>query len=322
MSHIHSLSWYSTLEPACCINSPSSVSHWYVMMRQMLQVLWLIGWQDETLDKLNHWERELGGADVMLTNTHIFCFFPYRWGKKWDMMLIQAFTVPDDQPLAGDRNGILHLSHEGILFQESPCAVIWNSIVDPITGSVSVRFLSQWNDLPSNGLHPKCVDVTLHKPSPVDVSPITVRWHAVLTSENGPPLHWDLDFHHHFFDTLGDGHARGLFTKLSHYPADADTEVHPSYINRSAVVKFKINATQECCIGKNTGIPPGVSGHTRTRTRTNTRTRMVGVGNHTGMSHSTLGYTCTWVYPRVLHFYWSSVGICSKCVCSMFTMCS
>ena len=75
-------------------------------------------------------------------------------------------------------------------------------------------------------------------------------------------------------------------------------------------------------LGKNTGIPPGVSGHTCTRTRTNTRTRMVGVGNHTGMSHSTLGYTHTWVYPRVLHFYWSSVGICSKCVCSMFTMCS
>ena len=62
-------------------------------------------------------------------------------------------------------------------------------------------------------------------------------------------------------------------------------------------------------VGKNTGIPPGASGHTRTHTRTNTRIRMVGVGNHTGMSHSTLGYTRTWVYPRVLHFYWSSVGI-------------
>ena len=41
MSHIHSLSWCSTLEPACCINSLSSVSHWYAMMRQMLWVSWL-----------------------------------------------------------------------------------------------------------------------------------------------------------------------------------------------------------------------------------------------------------------------------------------
>jgi hypothetical protein len=163
------------------------------------------------------------------------------------MTIIQAFTVPDDdQPLADNRYGILRLSHEGILFQEDPDIVIRNSIVDPITGSIGVRFLSQWHELHSDGLHPKCVDVTLHKPSSVNVSPITVRWHAVLTSENGPPLHLDLDFHHHFFDALGDGYARGLFTEYCHYAADPDTDCNPR--NRSAVVKFTIDATRERCV--------------------------------------------------------------------------
>ena len=162
------------------------------------------------------------------------------------MTLIQAFTVPDDQPLAGDRNGSLRLSHEGILFQEPPCAVIRNSIIDPITGSIGVRFLSQWDELRSEGLHPKCVDVTLHKPSPANVSPITSRWHAVLASENGLPLHRDLNVQFHFFDALGDGHARGLFTDHCYYAADPDTDANHN--NQSAVVRFMIDATQECCV--------------------------------------------------------------------------
>jgi hypothetical protein len=85
----------------------------------------LIGCQDETRNKITHREREL--IEVMLTNTHVFgfFFFPY-WHRrrKQDVTIIQAFTVPDDQPLANNRNGILCLSHEGLLFQEAPGAVI------------------------------------------------------------------------------------------------------------------------------------------------------------------------------------------------------
>jgi hypothetical protein len=207
----------------------------------------LIGRQEETRDKITGNQRERDLAEVVLTNTHVFRFFPYwRRNRKQDMTIIQAFTVPDDdQPLADNRYGILRLSHEGILFQEAPDTVIRNSIVDPITGSIGVKFLSQWHEARS-GLRPKCVDVTLHKPSPVDVSPITVRWHAVLTSENGPPFHRNFDFHYHFFDALGDGYARGLFTDYCHYAADPNTDVHRN--NQSAVVKYTIDATQECCV--------------------------------------------------------------------------
>ena len=236
--------WCLTLESVYSMNSPSSASHWYDVKPMLQDVSWLIGHQDEIQDKINH--RELGLEEVVFTSMHVFHFFPY-WSRNWkqDMTIIQAFTVPDDKPLAGNRIGILHLSHKGILFQRTPDTVIQNSIVDPATGTIGVRFLSQWHELCSDGLHPKCVDVTLHKPSPADVSPITVRWHAALTSENGPPLHRDLDVHHHFFDALGDGYARGLFTEYCYYAADAASDTG---VNRSAIVKFTIDATQERCV--------------------------------------------------------------------------
>ena len=228
-------------------------------MSRMLQgVPWLIGRQDEIRYKIN--PRTPFGMNVILTNTHVFSFVGYRIGgtMKWDMdmTLIQAFTVPDDQPLAENRNGILRLTHEGISFQRVPCALIRNSIVDPITGSIGVRFLCHWMDY--DALRPKCVDVTLHKPSPVDVTPMTVCWHAVITRENGP-IHRSLlsNFHHVlFFDSSGDGYTRGLFTTFDHYPEDADPDTFG--LNQSAVVKFTIDATQECCVatlGQNFPLP-------------------------------------------------------------------
>jgi hypothetical protein len=181
----------------------------------------------------------------MLTDTHVFGFFPCWLGERgYYTTLMQAFTVPDDQPLANNRNGILRLSHEGILFLRTPHTVIRNSIVDPIAGSISTRFLCQWLSYhrTSDGLQPKCVDVTLHKPSPVDVSPITVYLHAVLTNENKPLP--GFGFGYDTFDFLGDGYASGLFTKHYHYPEGADGYT----ANRHAIVKFTIDATQDRCV--------------------------------------------------------------------------
>ena len=204
----------------------------------------LICRQDETRYAVNH----MGPLQmrVMLTNTHVFGFFPCSSGEMGQYMtLIQAFAVPDDQPLADNRNGILRLSHEGILFQRTPHAILRNSIVDPITGSINTRFLCPWLGFcnTSDGLQPTCVDVTLHKPSPVDVSPITVCSHAILTSEN-EPLHRDLGFSYEFFDSFGDGYARGLFVKKYRYQEGADDCAD----NRNPIVKFTIDATQDRCV--------------------------------------------------------------------------
>ena len=135
-------------------------------------------------------------------------------------------------------------SHEGTFLEPTPRAVIRNSIVDPITGSINTRFLCPWTDYRSiyDGFQLKCLDVTLHKPSAVDVSPITVCLHPVLTSEN-ELLHRDIHFGYVFFESFGDGYARGLFSKRYHYP---DAGVWTS--NRDAIVKFTIDATQDCCV--------------------------------------------------------------------------
>ncbi|KAF8556336.1 hypothetical protein OG21DRAFT_656539 [Imleria badia] len=198
---------------------------------------------DETRYKINH--KRTPDMDVMLTNTHVFGFF-YCWlgERKQYMTLIQAFTVPDDQPLANNRNGTtLRLTHEGTMSHRSPSAVIRNSIVDPITGSIGVRFLCQWID--HDGFHPKCVDVTLPKPSLVDVSPITVHWHGVRTNENRPLHdHQDGAWGYKFLSSLGDGYARGLFTQHYGYPASGDA----CSANREGVVKFTIDATRDCCV--------------------------------------------------------------------------
>ena len=185
--------------------------------------------------------------EVMLTNTHVFGFFHYWHGnRRQDVTLIQAFTVPNDQLLGDNRNGVLRLSHKGIMFDKVPSAVIRNSIVDPISGTIGVRFLSLWGSDPPSGPLPRCIDVTLHKPSPVDVSSITVGYHTVLTNEHRPRLRQDLDFEYHFFDALGNRHMRGLFTKCRHYAADADTDPH--HYSQSAVMKFTFDATQECWV--------------------------------------------------------------------------
>ena len=184
----------------------------------------------------------------MCTNTHIFCAFPYLVLPQWRnqcMTLMQAFTTPDDPPLGETQGGVLRLSHEGISFHQAPRIVIRNSIVDPVTGSIGIRFLDRsWDDHDGDCLHPECIDVTLHKQSPVDVSPITVRRHTVITRVNEPLCqeYWCRSI---FWDSLADGYARGLFThRCDHsYP---DTAI--CHNKQSAIVKFTIDATQDYCV--------------------------------------------------------------------------
>ncbi|KAF8552745.1 hypothetical protein OG21DRAFT_1338548 [Imleria badia] len=208
----------------------------------MESVPWLIGFQNETRCKIK--SRPLL-MNVLLTNTHVFAFF---WTitalGKWDKTVVQAFTVPDNLPSTENRNRVLHLSHEGILFQRDPSTIIRDSVVDPITGSIKVRFLCDWMDRIGSCLHPKCIEVTLPKPSPIDVTPMLISWHSVL-GEKGP-LHQDRPFERDSLRSTDDGYTRGLFRILNHYPNDDDMHIHPW--NLSAVVKFTIDATQECCV--------------------------------------------------------------------------
>ncbi|KAN0094636.1 hypothetical protein V8E55_002923 [Tylopilus felleus] len=190
----------------------------------------IIGHQDETRYMID----ERGGhptapMHVLLTNTHVFGFFRIRENE----YLIQAFTVSDDQPLAEERNSFLRLSHEGILSQGLPYIVIRDAVVDPITGSINVRFL----DHLCGFYHPMCIDVTLHTPSSANVSSMTICSHAVISNKR--LRHYSTEYH---FFRYGGGHARGLFTERYRYKASGDTPR-----NESAIVRYTIDATQNHC---------------------------------------------------------------------------
>ncbi|KAI9457373.1 hypothetical protein HD554DRAFT_1780831 [Boletus coccyginus] len=199
---------------------------------------------EETRHEIKISDRVNQGWYILCTNTHIFCVFPYLFRPH--TTLIQAFTAPDDPPL-GENNlgGVLRISHEGILFHRAPCVVIRNSIVDPITGSIGVRFLDQSCGYIVRCLNLECIDVTLHKPSLVDVSPITFHWHTVVTRVN-EPLCQDFWCKSNFWDSLADGYVRGLLThhcSRSTYPNTAIC-----HEKQSAIIKFTIDATRDCCV--------------------------------------------------------------------------
>jgi len=156
-------------------------------------------------------------------------------------ILVQAFTVPDDQRPVENGKGELRLSHEGIFSSDkSLFGVIRNSTVDPITGAINIRLLERHTL--SHGFRATCIDLTLDKPSPGVVSPITIDQHCVLV-KGEVPTHEYLACCHEDYDISDDGYARGLFARsrhCSHGPSDESANF--------GIVKFTIDATQDRCV--------------------------------------------------------------------------
>ena len=186
--------------------------------------------------------------EFMLTDTHIFVFLSCHGEEK--LTLMQAFTLPNDHSLVENKIDVLRLSNEGLMPHKPPHAVIRNSIVDPVTGSVGVRFVSRWENY--DGPCPKCIDVTLHKPSPgVQVLPMMVQWHDVITRQNEPrhaPPRSLLTLQSLLDAPGGDGYARGWFIICPHSAQDAVGDIVGHSCTRSALVKFTIDATQDRCV--------------------------------------------------------------------------
>ena len=69
-------------------------------------------------------------------------------------ILVQAFTVPDDQHPVENGDGEIRLSHVGIHSGDKTVfAVIRNPVVDSITGAISVKLLERPSECPSYYLH-------------------------------------------------------------------------------------------------------------------------------------------------------------------------
>ncbi|KAF8554425.1 hypothetical protein OG21DRAFT_1095400 [Imleria badia] len=118
-------------------------------------------------------------TQVILTRSHVVAVHVYGWSS--DMhVLFRAFVVPDLAALL-DRNGVgeLRLTHEVAIPTALPSfTLLRNSIIDPVTGSVNIRFLQVTPNIQNYGDHKDmwCLDLTLPKPvSATDVLPISIR---------------------------------------------------------------------------------------------------------------------------------------------------
>lgn len=175
-----------------------------------------------------------GKARVVLTNTHVIALHPPP--DLSTPYIIQAFTVPDDWHPVENGMGVLHLSHEGAFSsRRTVFAIIRNSVVDPMTGVISIKLLERhwrYDDFPST-----CINLTL-QPSSVDVSPILVDQHPIVV-EGGNPHSDRLRFCSIHYDICDDGYARGSL---------APSCCCGSPDSRFGVMKFSIDATQDRCV--------------------------------------------------------------------------
>jgi hypothetical protein len=170
------------------------------------------------------------------TKTHVILLRDLTEDWLDHCIVVQAFTVPDDQRPAENGKGVLRLSHEGIFSSDNTVfALIRNSVVDPITGAINLKLLERhWN---SHDFQPICIDLTLDKPSPDDVSPITIDRHYVCIKGDVPTRDC-LGFCQEYYDISDGGYARGLFTRDHSCIATEGC----------GVVKFTIDATQDRCV--------------------------------------------------------------------------
>jgi len=173
-----------------------------------------------------------------VTDTHVIVLHHYPSTPTSGLVVVQAFTVPDNQHPAANGNGILHLSHEGSFESQDACFdVIRNSVVDFATGSVNVRLLGRgyrWRHetLPSDMY---CVDLTLHSSSVVDVLPMTIKLQSIVQKGDDPSVDARI-VEDEYWDISDQGYARGLW--IGNYDEPLTCQV----------AKLSIDATGDRCV--------------------------------------------------------------------------
>ncbi|KAI9457380.1 hypothetical protein HD554DRAFT_2143034 [Boletus coccyginus] len=159
--------WCSTLELAFSTNSPSSASHWKKHGTRSMTVEYTkcriaSCAQRHTFSALSL--ASLGGEISILWHSY----------KPLPPLMTTHLWVNTKVTFSAS------LTRES--WSTGPPALSYETrLLTPVAGSIGVRFLDRtWDDFRDidDYLHLECIDVTLHEPSPANVSPITVRRHT------------------------------------------------------------------------------------------------------------------------------------------------
>lgn len=182
---------------------------------------------------------------ILLTKTHIITVRKTDWFLDVPVF-IQAFIPDSATPRDSNGIGTLRLTHEvTIRIAPHSFSLLRNSVVDPISGSVTIKLLHISPSI-QTGIEPKhmsCLNLTLPKPpSTADILPISVRSQRLFEYVWSAARYTASD----------DGYVRGLLLMCSPAP------------QRRAVsaCKFTIDArAEECTMTCGDPCPINLPGH-------------------------------------------------------------
>jgi len=117
------------------------------------------------------------------TDAHIIGLYYYHDGNRFrddpTVTLLQIFTIPPDgsSVQVSGPNPVLNLTHEGFANRCLLNLETMKPSIDPITGATHMRFLEYYNS--RYNLKVTRIDLTLPKPSGLEVLPMTVGMHNI-----------------------------------------------------------------------------------------------------------------------------------------------
>ena len=160
--------------------------------------------QDETFAYVR---RHRSTSQISFTNTYIVSLtYFYDPLEDEHTTVIQVFTLPVDRSSVKNGKRVLCLTHEGIMEGFPPAyAQFLPPLIDPATGATCLRLLDFATR--TRCAQVKRIDLTLPKPRPDDVSPMTVETrHYQLPKEGEPNSPLEI-----CVDVSEEGHVRGFY---------------------------------------------------------------------------------------------------------------
>jgi len=163
---------------------------------------------DETLGYTRHNIPDT--TQIFFTDTYIVsltCFYDAPAPKH--ATVIQVFTLPPHGSSLKNGKRVLCLTHEGVMEDIPPVdAEFLKPLVDPVTRATHLRLLDYTDR--TRDVQVARIDLTLPKPRPGDVSPMTAEIQHYRLPKEGEPTYTHGTYSQHV-DVSEEGHVRGFY---------------------------------------------------------------------------------------------------------------